>query len=179
MLGVTGTVLVPAVILAGLTGCTIGEPGGQDSDSQAGASGTMSPDEQLEKAKVAVATSDLVLGGLLSDPARDPAELKPLFTDSGYAEQLAGLTTVRATGRRLEGMGRIVDYHVIKNDAAAGVIQLVVCADVSGTRVLDGDGADVTPTDREPVQAMDAQLERAEDELKLAHYVAWNGRNPC
>lgn len=85
----------------------------------------------------------------------------------------------KAAGISLTGHFQVVDFQGGSSDLASGAVTIVanVCVDVSGTKLIDGAGADVTPTERAKRVPIEVQFNEAKSGLKI--YRAEASAKPC
>lgn len=66
------------------------------------------------------------------------------------------------------GNNVLVDFHAADFNSKAGSIEADVCLDVSASRVVAEDGADVTPADRSSVVSIRVRMVPSDASLKIA-----------
>jgi hypothetical protein len=128
-----------------------------------------SEEEALAAAEEAYAEylemSDLIS----SEGGVDPERIAPFVTERRLSDELRGFTTLREADLRIEGSAvfDVIDlqrYDQIENEAE---VVFYACVDLSGSRVINSLGEDVTPTDREDLLLLEVVLRTESGQLPL------------
>jgi hypothetical protein len=100
-----------------------------------------------------------VLAGFLALPFEGESadDLRPFLTGDALADEEREIEEYRSAHETVDGMDTYYGFRV--TDRGAGYMVAQACLDISGTRVLDVDGRDVTPQ-RNP--AVSLQLKAVE-----------------
>ena len=172
-----------AVLALALSGC-VGAPPAPTPTPSAPAEPIFASDEEaLAAAEEAYAEFENVSQSIASDSGNHPERIETVATPA-YAQQLlAEFAKYRELEIRAEGLVKLDSFSMIEHRAGeAGVgIMIYVCRDVSGVRVLDATGADVTPDDRVPRTPLIASLiaEADEESLLVDGVELWSGEDFC
>jgi hypothetical protein len=109
-------------------------------------------------------------------------DLAALLTGSVLESETSGLHDARDNGQRTDGEElvsgfRVTDHGVDPQGAQYMVAQ--VCLDVSGTRIIDSSGADVTPQ-RITRQSLQVKATKSQDALwRISDIVRNDGTRAC
>lgn len=104
---------------------------------------------------------------LRGDESPDPQDF---LVGTALEDDLDGLELLRASDLTLVGEISIVRFTSRTADIAPTGTRIIstVCLEVAATRVLDADGADVTPPDRPPIVAQEVTMTYAGGSLLIA-----------
>ncbi|MBP2458746.1 hypothetical protein ABID70_001306 [Clavibacter michiganensis] len=94
-------------------------------------------------------------------------DLAALLTGSVLKSEEAGLNKARQKGQRTDGQELVSGFEVTDrgiDPQGAQYMTAQVCLDVSGTRILDSNGTDVTP-DRAVRQSLQVKAVKSDDAL--------------
>nr|WP_228495115.1 hypothetical protein [Clavibacter sp. VKM Ac-2873] len=94
-------------------------------------------------------------------------DLAALLTGSVLKSEEAGLLKARQKGQRTDGQELVSGFEVTDrgiDPQGAQYMTAQVCLDVSGTRIIDSSGADVTP-DRAVRQSLQVKAVKSDDAL--------------
>ncbi|WP_316309394.1 hypothetical protein [Clavibacter michiganensis] len=94
-------------------------------------------------------------------------DLAALLTGSVLKSEEAGLHKARQKGQRTDGQELVSGFEVTDrgiDPQGAQYMTAQVCLDISGTRIIDSNGADVTP-DRAARQSLQVKAVRSDDAL--------------
>jgi hypothetical protein len=102
-----------------------------------------------------------ILSGFLALPFQGEStdDLRPFLTGDALADEQREIEQYRSAQETVDGKDTYYGFRV--TDRGAGYMVAQVCLDISGTRVLDSDGKDVTPQ-RSP--AVSLQLKAVESD---------------
>jgi len=110
----------------------------------------------------------------------DPARLYETVAEGEWASsEVAMLEDLGRAGRRLGGPAVFSNTRLMQYDDAGGVIQVYACFDVSGARVLDGAGNDVTPPREERVPFLVTFSVLSVNDLKISKAEVWDRPGIC
>ncbi|WP_414172238.1 hypothetical protein [Clavibacter tessellarius] len=109
-------------------------------------------------------------------------DLKVLLTGDVLRSEEAGLKEAREKGQRTDGEDLISGFQVTDrglDTLGAQYMTAQVCLDVSGTRIIDVTGADVTP-ERVARQSLQVKAVKSEDALwRISDIVRNDGVQAC
>ncbi|RIJ51003.1 hypothetical protein DZG00_10545 [Clavibacter lycopersici] len=94
-------------------------------------------------------------------------DLAALLTGSALKSEEAGLHKARQQGQRTDGQELVSGFEVTDrgiDPQGAQYMTAQVCLDISGTRIIDSNGADVTP-DRAVRQSLQVKAVKSDDAL--------------
>jgi hypothetical protein len=136
-----------------------------------------SDDEALAAAEEAY-TAYLAMSDEIShDGGANPERIAPFVTEERLAIELRtfnlqlekGIRGSGSTASKSLGLQRFDDTEVI----------FYTCWDATGVRVLDANGVDVTPIDRDERLVLEVVMEAADGELLLESDEPWSGELSC
>lgn len=177
-----------AFLLAGATLMSLAAcaPGGREPMPSPTAAQTDEPifasDEEALAAAVAAYEAYLDTEQRITQSDDTDSELIRAVTTTEYADELIEqYDSIRQSSLRLEGRGKLDSARLAEHssDGSVTFVSIYACSDVSGVRVIDQSGSDVTPqrADRVPVLI---EFERQGDELLLvAGSDKWPGEDFC
>lgn len=170
--------VVTALTVALLTGCattTIGEP----EPAPTTASPVFASDEEaLAAAQAAYERYSEASDQVVSSGTGDVAPLSELVTPEQLERERSEIETLVRSQRRIEGKAELASF-ALQDYQLDGSATAYVCLDVSGTRVVDASGRDVTPPDRRPGQPLLVRFEFTEGELLLSGSEVWQSGDFC
>ena len=134
-------------------------------------------EEALAAAQTAYANYLEVSDQIARDGGANPERLKGLVADGLYNEQLSGYKDVQSKGLRASGSS-LFDHLSIQQNSD-GLIQTYVCLRLSSIKVLDGAGADVTPSGRNDNLPLNLGWTTKAGALVLETSEVWTGQNFC
>ncbi|GHF03886.1 hypothetical protein [Pseudolysinimonas yzui] len=143
-----GTVALAGVLL--LAGCDGGTPIPTLPPTPSATPIFASEEEALAAAEQAYEAyremSDLISG----EGGVEPERIAPYVTDDRLTDELRGFQTLREAGLRIAGEAtfKVLDLQRYEEVAGDAEVVFYACSDLSGSRVLDANGVDVTPVDR-------------------------------
>lgn len=112
---------------------------------------------------------------VLADPSRPISDLKPYLSDAEFDAIRERIESLRKAEVRVSGAGSYSNYTVV--DASEKVA--LVCLDGSTSRVLNGEGKDITPTDRPGKETLRLTFLEASGKLVLDRDERWQERSVC
>lgn len=115
---------------------------------------------------------------------RDPVgsdAIRAVVTNDYGDELVAQYAQIADAGIRFRGTTRTTNAEVVSTDmnAGDGAVQLRLCSDVSGTRMIDEDGNDVTPLERDLVVPIQLTFEVDDNSYRLSESNLWSGPDFC
>ncbi|UOQ88089.1 hypothetical protein MUN74_12395 [Agromyces endophyticus] len=142
-----------------------------------------SDEEALAAAVEAYEAYERVSYEIAADGGNDAARIATVTTSRYAAELEDEFAQYTDAGIRAQGDVDLDSFELVKHrETADGVeISIYVCRDVSGVRVLDANGKDVTPADRPDVTPLQAFLvsEERQSELLVDRVDLWSGADFC
>lgn len=111
--------------------------------------------------------------------------LRLLLTEEWYKTEVAGFERFAEDGIRLAGFASISEFALQQWwEEPQGVANVIVyiCEDLTNARIVDGGGADLTPSDREnivPIEVTFVSAASRSTELLIARVLPWNGSGLC
>ena len=143
-----------------------------------------SDEEALEAATAAYEEYLAVSGAVTSQSELSATGVEPFVTSDYLGEFDLALDQLRENGLRTEGLSRLARAELQQyfEDSAGVTIVIYVCLDVSGVRVLNEDGQDLTPPDRSTLVDLEISLSSAPEEpekLLLASSESWEAGAVC
>ncbi|MBP2457971.1 hypothetical protein ABID70_000537 [Clavibacter michiganensis] len=109
-------------------------------------------------------------------------DLRRVLTGSALSSDLESLQSDRQSGQRIIGHDTFRDFSVTDHgvDPSSGAYMVAeACLDVSGTRVLDAQGADITPQ-RENLLSLQMKAMKIEgDGWRISDFVRNDGVHAC
>jgi hypothetical protein len=141
-----------------------------------------SEEEALAAAEAAYAAYNEVSGLIAMDGGANPDRIAPFVTDEQLADELEGSDFYQRNGIHASGGGVINSTVLQQFSETDGLAEVVVyvCLDVSGARILDASGADVTPPDRDPVIALEVVMTgESSTSLLIADSQQWPTTDIC
>ena len=180
-----GSALAAAGALAlVLTGC-VGSPAPSPSPTPSEAAPVFASDEEALAAAVeAYELYSAASKSVTDDGGVEPERVDPYVTESlatALHEEFAAFreSGVRSTGPLATDTESLVEWSQ-EGDSAA--VSIYFCRDVSGVRVVDTAGKDVTPADREervPSQAFLVSTSKEPETLIVDGIDRWSGDSFC
>jgi len=141
-----------------------------------------SDEEALAAAEDAYAAYNEVSALIAMDGGADPERIAPFVTEEQLTDELEGSDFYQRNGIHASSGGVVTStvlQQYIESDGQAEVV-VYVCLDVSGARILDASGADVTPVDRAPVIALEVVLTGDDPtSLLIADSQQWSSTDFC
>lgn len=177
---------VTVLLLGGLAACGV-EPAPSASPSvseEAGEPIFASDEEALAAAVEAYEAYNDTYLEVASDPASDVNVIRSFVSVELAAQSIAEFEGLRENGARIVGEIGLRDAKLLErseNDGLA-LVSVYVCRDVSAGRLVNSDGVDVTPVDRDDVQPQQASFtsaDRGSASLIVEGLQRWQGDDFC
>jgi hypothetical protein len=167
-----------------LTGCTsVAAP--SNAPSPTPPPSTVPTLADAENAAKASYTSYLEAANLIAQQGGSDADrIRPFVTPQLAEDEVAGYGVYARNGTRLDGASTFDQLRVseVKPEARAVVVRAFLCLDLSGTRLLNDEGEDITPASRPlrtPLEVQFVSAEGAPGSLLLDRNAPWTGDNFC
>lgn len=177
--------VAPLVVAAALvlTGCT-SEPRIPAAEPQPTAAPLFATDEEALAAATAAYEEYLaVLNAASSAPTEGIEDASDLVSSEHFLELQSTIDELVAQGVRAEGGTELTRTVLQQHSVDSGSLTTVViyaCLDVSRVRLLDLEGEDVTPTDRNETADLEVEFEAGTDEhLVVTRSDAWPAGTVC
>lgn len=142
-----------------------------------------SDEEALAAATAAYEEYLAVSNAVTSDPNASLSELEALTTQDYFLELEVGVEQLRSQGLRSVGTSRSSTIVLQQFEQSPGyaLVTIYVCLDVTDARLVDADGKDVTPGDRDNLVELEVSLlsEDSQQSLVVADSESWPGGNIC
>ena len=176
--------LVPLLLLAAaLAGCTQPTRLPPPEPSAAGEPLFASDEEALAAATAAYEEYLAVSSAVFREPPRDLSLLEAVATPEFVANEKPLADRLNENGWVISGRSSIVGVELqqVFDDSPNSTVLLVyVCLDVSGARILDSAGEDVTPTDRADEVTLEVEfVAESEDQILVNRSELWANRLTC
>jgi len=178
--------LVPLLLLAAaLTGCTQPTRLPPPEPSASGEPLFASDEEALAAAFSAYERYLQVSNTLSASVDADTGLLEEVAIPGHVEEVAASIEALRSQGLRTEGQAEIYAFNLQQHfEGSNGDVSVLtyVCLDVSGLRVVDGQGRDNTPPDRADFVGLEVVfwgINGPFPDLKVASSKTWSGSDLC
>jgi hypothetical protein len=173
---------MPALALAALVGlalaaCAPAHPGPTPSSSPAQTPLFSSDEEALKAATDAYAAYLKVSDEISHDGGANPERIKPYVTTAAYKNLQPDFQALSKSGRHTQGGTTLRDPRLSQHTGT--MVELFLCSDVSAVRIVDANGADVTPAARQDVLPLDVEFKVRDDNLLIAKSSVWSGEDFC
>jgi hypothetical protein len=164
--------LVGAVTVAGmllLAGCGGGDPIPTLPPTPTATPIFASEEEAFAAAEDAYAAYREMSDRISAEGGASPERITAFVTETRLTDELRGFATLREAGLRIEGEASFEVLSVQKYEELGIDAEVVfyACSDLSGSRVLDETGRDVTPTDRQDRLMLEVVLRTVNGALPL------------
>ena len=170
-------IAVPLIALA-LAGCSAQQPAPQQNSVSVEEKPLFASDEEaLAAAQVAYANYLAVSDQIARDGGANPERLKGLVSTDLLESQYSTYEEVSAGKLYASGSSRFFNFKI--QQVSSGQISNYVCLDVSGIRVIDKTGEDVTPDDRPNLLPLNLNWSIEGHVLILESSDVWTGENFC
>jgi hypothetical protein len=133
--------------------------------------------EALKAATDAYAAYLKVTDTISHDGGANPERIKPYVTENAYGDASASYNVLQQRRWHTAGDTTFRDPRLERMTRDA--VSAFVCSDVSGVRVLDAVGADVTPRTRKDVLPIELAFVWRGGRLLLDSSNSWSGENFC
>ncbi|WP_395245582.1 hypothetical protein ACGGZK_07140 [Agromyces sp. MMS24-K17] len=182
-------VAVAAVLLVvgGLAGCA-GEPAPArtaEPTAEATAEPIFASDEEALAAAVeAYEAYNAEAARISTNPAVEPSSIANFVSEGFVAQSVQEFELLRQEGVTLVGEMKLLDPELVMWSTTNGAAHatIYVCLDVSGVRVVNSSGADVTAADRQEVVPQQAEFissSSAPSVLLVDRIDQWSGADFC
>ena len=181
--------MLPAVVaiatVALLSGCVPQEPVITPEPEPSSTPVFASDEEALAAATDAYAKYLEVSDQIAHDGGAGADRIENLVTEDWYPNELEQYRLLAGTGQHQVGSSAFENATLQRRDVSEAHHQIVVfyaCLDLSGTRLVDQGGHDVTPEDvdlRSPFEITMNGLSEDSSELLLAGMERWSGSGVC
>lgn len=174
--------LIVATALLAVTGCVPDEPMPTLPPTPTAEPVFESEEEALAAAEEAYAAYVDMSNRIAADGGMNPERIAPLVTEERLSDEIEGFAAYQDAGIRLEGQttletGELQSY--VDNGDELEVV-FYACWDASATRVINQEGQDVTPADRQTRVLLEVVMSGSEGTLPLLleSDEAWSSE-PC
>ncbi|KRC61013.1 hypothetical protein ASE14_08665 [Agromyces sp. Root81] len=168
-----------------LSGCTGGAPAPSPSPTADASEPIFASDEEALAAAVeAYELYRVISGEIFEEGGVEPERINPVVTETFASTLREEFTALEDLGLRSVGT-TVVDTTSLVNLAVVdgrAEVSIYLCRDVSGTRIFDGTGSDVTPADRPlrvPSQAFFVSSDDDVRTLLVDGVEEWSGEDFC
>lgn len=167
-----------AVILVAMTGCVDPKPPITPSPTATAAPVFASEEEALAAAEEAYAAYLAVSDAVSGDGGKHPERLEGYMTAEELDRAVERFSDLAASGRHTQGSTVFRSSTLQHWDDME--VAMYLCLDVSGVRVLDAQGTDVTPIDRPDHIPLEVTFRvEAPTALLLESSDVWEGAEIC
>lgn len=105
------------------------------------------------------------------------ANPEQFLTGEALSEDIKSKRESTATGTRILGVSEIASFTGKVVEAGFSAVRASTCLDVSNTKIVDGNGNDITPTSRPTVVSLEVKLIPEGRALKIVAMTG--GADPC
>lgn len=152
---------VAGVMALALSGC-VGMPASTSppSPSKSPAPVFASDEEALAAAEAAYLRYSELINLIAKEDNSEPERIRSVATGA-YAAGIEKLFhDLSQRGLTIEGVSRVDSFRLVEAAVVDGSaeVSILVCSDVSGSRILDERGVDVTPSERPPRSALQVTM---------------------
>ena len=172
--------LVGAVAVLGmlaLAGCGGGEPIPTLPPTPTSTPVFASEEEALAAAEEAYAAYQAMSDLIGSEGGVGPERIAPFVTAERLADEERGFTVLREAGLRTVGQAtfEVVDLQLAEQIGEDAQVVFYACVDIGGSRVINAQGSDVTPSDRANRLLLEVIMEtrNGQEPLLLASDEQW------
>ena len=175
-------ITIPLIAIA-LAGCSAQPPTSKETTSATEQKPLFATDaEALAAAEAAYANYLEVSDQIARDGGANPERLKGLVSDALYSEQLSAYKELQSSGIHAGGSTAMDHFRIqnFSNLASGGTFTTYVCLDVSSNPVLDSQGSDVTPNNRQSrIPLSIGFVGEGSKSLIINSSEVWTGTNFC
>lgn len=118
-------------------------------------------------------------GAVLRDGGLRPERIRPYVTASEYKTEREIAASVRSTHRRLVGDTSTRNFTAQSYDSSRRRLKAYACVDNEKSRIVDGQGKDVTPATRVAKSTVLLTFDTSGSEPLLAASEQWSGSSVC
>lgn len=162
-IGTLRATVVGAVVIA-LSGCIGGDPLPTLPPTPTATPIFASEEEALAAAEEAYAAYLEVSSLIANEGGVDPERIAPFVTEERLVVELRGFAVAQESGLRILGASSFEAIELQRFEPGPpALVAFYACWDASTTRVVDINGADVTPTDRVERAVLEVVLTTAAD----------------
>jgi hypothetical protein len=105
--------------------------------------------------------------------------LRPYLSAAAYSTEARSFDELRSLGLHTVGKTRLVKFTPQHVDLRGGTLTAYACVDLSGVRLLSGEGKDVTPRTRPDRQTFLPSFANHGEGLVLEENGTWSGESIC
>lgn len=120
-----------------------------------------------------------VVDEVAADGGRDVVRLRPFLTAAAYKQEVAEADVIMNSKRRTSGTTRVSVVKVQQIDRESGTATTYICSDQSDVKVLDAEGKDVTPAQRESKSTLLVTFAKDASGIQLSRSQTWAGASVC
>ncbi|MFA9277378.1 MAG: hypothetical protein ACEQR4_06055 [Rhodoluna sp.] len=174
-------IAVPLVAIA-LAGCSTQQPAEETSTAAAQEQPLFSSDEEaLAAAQAAYAKYLEVSDQIARDGGANPERLKGLVSTNLYSEQESAYKDLQKSGLHAGGTTKSDNYRVqdYSNSGTSRELISYVCLDVSENPVINSQGLDVTPSERQSRIPLVIKFSLSREKTIIESSEVWSGTNFC
>jgi predicted small lipoprotein YifL len=176
---VIGSVVVLGMLA--LTGCGGGDPLPTLPPTPTATPVFASEEEALAAAEAAYAAYLEMSNLISSEGGVDPERIEPFVTDQRLVDELRGFGTLSELNLRTVGTSSFTVLELQRYEESDGGAEIAfyACSDLSGSRVIDEAGEDVTPPERDDRMVLEVVLRTIPplDRLVLESDETWLGQD--
>lgn len=175
-----GSVLAVLAMLA-LAGCDSGDPLPMLPPTPSSTPVFGSEEEALAAATDAYAAYLEMSNLISSEGGVDPERIAPFVTPEQLPDELAGFAYFSDSGIHSVGEAHVAQVVLQQYSEGPEGAEIVVyaCVDVGGVIILNADGNDVTPKEREPIVALEVSMTTELGNLLIADSDQWSDSHLC
>ena len=174
--------LLAGATLVSLTACAPGEATSTPSPSPAETDAPIfASDEEALAAAVAAYEKYLRVSEEIARGTAVAERILSVSTEEYGVARVSELTAFTESGLRLEGSYAFDTTSLVERSGEDSIelVRMYACQDVSGTRLINAEGADVTPADRDTRVPLVVSVELDVDSGLVAGSELWSGQNFC
>lgn len=176
-----------AALALGLSACAPSSPEPSPtppSTTDAAAPIFESDEEALQAAVEAYERYVEVSSAIGADGGENPERIEEVIDEAILEDALADFEEIRTRQVRTEGASTYDSVSFVQRSESdsRATVELRLCRDVNTLRIIDANGADVTPTDRAervPTQVIAVSSPGSPDQLVIGDLETWPGDDFC
>ncbi len=153
--------VAPLLLALALAGCTESTRLPPPEPPAAGEPLFASDEEALAAATAAYEEYLEVSNAVFREPPRDLSLLETVATEQFIREERALADLLDSNGWVIQGRSELLGVQLqqwFQDSAESSTLTIYACLDVSSTRIVDQDGADVTPAERASKVTLEVEL---------------------